>query len=472
MRFLIVVSVLVSCLAAQPDLEARIRQLEARAAEADVLEARVKDLEARLESTELDERDARLAESVNAILTDVRDEIAVRSRRAQGLIIGGQLRMRTEHRTVSLYNVADPRNSDEDVTVNRARINFDARVLDDVRVFMELQDSRLWGEEMSPITDQMGVDLHQGYADFEGVFGSSFTVRSGRFELALWNQRLVSPLDWHPVGRAWDGVLVFGEPTEDLLLHAGYHTLAEGVTIDSDEDDDLYWGAATYTGVEDHEFGAAFFWLHADTGGADISFGTATVHAEGTSGGFDYSVDLVAQTLGEVGPADVEAYASAVTLGYTFEGDWAPRLGVEWTWASGDDDPTDGEIETFNPLYPFGHSYQGYLDLFAWRNGHDVALHLSAKPASDWWAEIAVHSFWLDQTEDAWYGASGAPIRLVPTADDHHVGWEIDISVKHWIAENVWIWFGYSHFFAGDYVSETGPSPDTNWFWMQVTLDF
>lgn len=478
MRILTLVMLLACALTAQETqtaLEHRISQLEERAARADELAARVKELEARLIETELDEREDDLAASVDALVAEAQDEVFAKARLARSLVIGGQLRLRAEYRTVSLYGAPDPRKTDEDIVVQRTRVNFDARVLEDLRVFVELQDSRLWGEEMSVVGDLMGVDLHQGYADFENAFGTPFTVRGGRFELSLWNQRLISPLDWHPVGRAWDGVLVFGEPTEDLLLHAGYHKIAEGVPVDSDEDTDLYWAAMTYTGLENHEIGAAFFWLHVDApaGGASAaSFGTATVHAQGKFDGFDYSVDLVAQVFGEVGTADVEAYATAVTFGYTFDCDWSPRVGVEWTWASGDDDPTDGDFETFNPLFPFGHAYQGYLDLFAWRNGHDVALHISAKPRDDWWIGLSFHGFWLDQSADSWFGAAGTPIRTSPMADDHEVGYEIDLSVKYWLAKKVWLWFGYSHFFAGEYVEETGSSPDTDWFWLQLTVDF
>lgn len=458
---------------AQESLEQRLAALEARARRADVLEARVKELESRLEETEADELEARLADSIDGLLPALQEDVVAKSRLARGLVIGGQLRQRGEYRTVSLYGAPDPAATDEDIFIQRTRVNFDARVLDDVRVFVEIQDSRFWGEEQTVLTDLMGVDLHQGYADFENIFDSSFTVRTGRFELALWNQRLISPLDWHPVGRAWDGVLVFGEPTEGLTLHAGYHLIAEGASVDSDKDTDLYWGSATYTGIENHRLGAAFFWLHSNTGSADFSFGTATVHAQGRfGGGFDYSVDLVAQVLGEVETADVEAYATAIELGYTFDADWKPRIAIEWTWASGDDDPTDGEFGTFNPLFPFQHKFQGYLDIFAWRNGHDFVLHLQARPNPKWWLELAFHGFWLDDSDDSWYGAAGTPIRTSTTTNETHVGWELDISVKHWLADNVWLWFGYSHFFAGDYVEDTGRSPDADWFWCQLTVDF
>jgi hypothetical protein len=56
--------------------------------------------------------------------------------------------------------------------------------------------------------------------------------------------------------------------------------------------------------------------------------------------------------------------------------------------------------------------------------------------------------------------------------NDEFLDWELDISAKHWITKSVWLWFGYSHFFTGDYVEDSGQSPDMDWVWIQLTADF
>lgn len=455
---------------ATESLEERLRVLEAKAANADALSARVVELETKLEQQNAAAEEARLETAVSGLI-DEKTPVVAHSRKAKSLVIGGQLRLRTEYRTVNLYGAENPKDTDEDFTILRTRVNFDARLLDHVRAFVEIQDSRVFGEELGVLNDLEGVDLHQGFVDFEHLFGSDFTFRAGRFELSLWNQRLISPLDWHPVSRSWDGILIFGK-AGDWHLWGGFHAIAEDPVVDSDKDTDLYWVSATYAGVPDHEFGGAFFWLHTNTGSADFSFGTATLHAQGKFGsGFDYSADGVIQ-FGDNEERDVHAHAWAATFGYTFAGDWKPRLGLEWTFATGDKDPTDDEFETFNPLFPFGHFYQGYLDIFAWINGHDLAAHFECRPAADWWAEIAFHAFLLDSTNDSWFNAGGLPIRTSLVADHHEVGYELDLSFKHWLSPDVWFWFGYSHFFAGDYVEDTGKSPDTDWLWLQLTANF
>lgn len=55
--------------------------------------------------------------------------------------------------------------------------------------------------------------------------------------------------------------------------------------------------------------------------------------------------------------------------GYTFEGvTWKPGLGGIFYWGSGDSDPTTGDINTFNSLYPLGHAHWGQIDNFSGQN--------------------------------------------------------------------------------------------------------
>jgi hypothetical protein len=154
--------------------------------------------------------------------------------------------------------------------------------------------------------------------------------------------------------------------------------------------------------------------------------------------------------------------------------DGKPRIGLEYTYATGDDDPTDGRHQTFDPLYPFGHFYQGFADQFAWRNGHDAALLLKASPAEGVSLHLDLHGFWLDEKRDAWYGFTGAPIRRDATGSARsRVGGETDLHVRWAITKQVKAWAGWSHFAAGPYVRDTaGSDRDMNWVFAQLTVDF
>lgn len=467
---------LAGVLAAQ-DVEQRLRELEAKAAKADGLAQRVVELESRLAGYEGNELEA----SINALALQEKAAVNVTAKKASATTLGGQFRMRTEFR--SPYSYASGSNTgnpvgDHALAFMRTRVNVDARVADNVRAFVELQDSRYLGEETSVVTDTAGVDLHQGYLDWEKLFGSNLTARLGRFEQALWNQRLISPLDWHPVGRAWDGAQVFGS-YGDLDVLAGWQVIkTDDPSAPVTSTDHVESLALTYKGLKDVQLGAAYLWLESPNSTVPVSIGTATLHGEGKHGALDWSADLAWQTGSrQSAQGDVKASAYAATAGYTLDGDWKPRVSAEWTWGSGDDNAADGKYETFNPLYPFGHAYQGFMDLFSWKNGTDLAVRFEVKPCADWSLEIALHDFTLDTVNDAWYGANANPIRGASATADDHVGNEIDLSAKWNVGKNTLLWFGYSRFFAGQFVEDTaagslGAGKDADWFWAQLTANF
>src|SRR3972149_8642509 len=63
----------------------------------------------------------------------------------------------------------------------RTRVNTEASVDDNVKVFVQIQDSRKWGSEAST-TDtadnvDTGVDLSQGYVDIGNLFNAPLSLR-------------------------------------------------------------------------------------------------------------------------------------------------------------------------------------------------------------------------------------------------------------------------------------------------------
>ena len=457
-------------------LRERLRRLETRSA---VQDARIKELEARLADRETERPiESELEIAMNALATEM--ESNVTAPRSESAKFGGQLRFRGEFRSVKNYSGRE--DDSVDFVIQRTRFHGDFRVLPNVRAFVQFQDSRNWGEEGSTLADLEGVDIHQAFVDFENVFGAPLTFRVGRQELSYGDQRLVSPLDWHPVGRSFDGVRTMYE-REDFQFDVFAMNIVEGsIGPGGDAGDDHYFAGIyfAYEGIEAHELDLYVFYRSFATGSitaedgstGDLEDATFGVRFKGRTGGFDYSIELVGQAGNRAGD-DVLAYAGAAVFGFTFDSDWKPRIGVEWDFASGDDDPTDGDFETFDPLFAFVHAYQGYLDIWAWRNGHDIVGKISIRPTADLFVEAAFHVFILDSNSDAWYNAPGLPIRRAPGGGvDDLVGFELDLHAKYTLNESTHLWFGYSHFFAGDYVEETGQSPDTDWVFFQLTLNF
>jgi len=161
----------------------------------------------------------------------------------------------------------------------------------------------------------------------------------------------------------------------------------------------------------------------------------------------------------------------------------APTFDLEYAYASGDTRPTDGKINTFDPIFPFAHFYHGHMDLIRWSNVHAVklgskiALGGVSEMFAGWNLHTDFHAFWLASRRDAWYSAGGAQLRRDPTrtvAGSGAIGSELDVYLKGKLWKNLSIWGGYSHFFSGVYVHDTGPQNDRDqdWVFLMMTLKF
>ncbi|MCR4295831.1 MAG: alginate export family protein, partial [Elusimicrobia bacterium] len=303
------------------------------------------------------------------------------------LSFGGQIRARAETTNVESYATPLKRRG-YDLTTLRTRLGVGVDAGQGVKGFLQLQDSRNWGSEASVAANSANVDLHQGYVDVLDLFAQPLDLRAGRQELSYGDQRLISPLDWSNVGRAWDGARLRwrgSNYTVDL-----FETVVKDVNVA--KRDGHFWGLYAFCkAAAKHEFDAyvlgrdqrdgTFLNEHGTLG--NLSDRTLGARVKGTPGRFDYTGEADWQ-FGRRAGQRVRAWALAATGGYTLEHSLKPRLGVEYDFASGDANPSDNKAQTFDPLYPFGHSYQGYQDLFSWKNGHDFKGSVSVDPKPGW----------------------------------------------------------------------------------------
>jgi hypothetical protein len=416
----------------------------------------------------------------------VKDPTVLRVPLVEKAELGGQFRVRGEYKDPVDYRLpgtngrpaTESVHDGDEVALLRVRLHLDVEILKDLKAFVQIQDSRSFGEEGSVLTDLESTDLHQGWVRMSNLFDQPLAVQVGRTELPqLGDGRIVSPLDWHNVGRTWDGVGATWTP-KDLWVHGFAVILGEDATTNA-RDQYFYGLYASYRGVEKHEIDVYAFGRDLRTKTAtgedgkvgDITDWTLGVRVKGAAAGFDYSGEADVQT-GDFANDSTQASAFAVAGGYTIDVSWKPRIGVEATRASGDDSPTDGDRGTFDPLFPFAHAYHGGYDLVGWRNVRSLMVSLRVQPLEWLTVQLDGHLFRLDERRDAWYGITGATRRDATGGTNPDIGRELDLSGKMKCNDRVDVWVGFAYFQAGDFVEQTGPSPDGLWGFGQVTVKF
>ncbi len=395
---------------------------------------------------------------------------------APKLSFGGQIRARAESTGIDSYATAG-RQRGLDTTLLRTRLGLGVDTGKSVKGYLQIQDSRTWGTEASVAANTANVDLHQGYLDALDLFGEPLDLRVGRMELHYGDQRLISPLDWSNIGRAWDGGRLKWRG-QNYFVDAFETVIKDGGT---GRRSGHFWGLySSCSAVSKHEFD--FFFLGRDQNDntftsehgtlGNRSDRTTGIRVKGAASGFDYTGEADWQ-FGRNAGQQVRAWAMATTGGYTFDHGLKPRVGAEYDFASGDSNPFDNKLQTFDPLFPFGHSYQGFQDIFSWKNGHDFKATGSMDVVSGWRALLDFHHFRLHHSFDSWYDATGTRIaRSVTGAAGKDIGNELDLTFKGTFRETVGLWLGYSHFFAGSFVKATTGRADRDWGFVQATFNF
>ena len=422
------------------------------------------------------------------------------------LTISGEFRTRFEFRDPLGYANAVQLEESQDLLHIRVRLNFDVQVTDHLRGFVQIQDQRFAGQEpvsvpasgnpLLPFSTASGdgknTDVHQAYIEIQDMWDEDLDLRIGRFNMCYGSRRLLCNFDYHPVGNTWDGV--HGHYGKDKFWIDGWYTIVQernapvtaGASIEDASDDVDFWGF-----YSQYQFGTEFAvegFLFARRAQFDVPPAGQNPYEDetyglrifGKAGGFDYEAEFALQT-GTNSPTgladlDKDAKGGAAMVGYTF-GDLPlrPRLAVEYTYASGDKDPADGNDESFSPPYPGAHIYNGYADQVAMRNIREWKFIVQAEPFDDTVIQVDYFLFDLDRVEDAWFNFLQVPIRPGdPTgAASKDLGTELDLHARWTYDQKLSFWGGLCWFWPGGFVEDTaGTDKSMRWYFLQATLTF
>ncbi len=328
------------------------------------------------------------------------------------------------------------------------------------------------------------IDLFQAYVRL-GDKNLNLTI--GRQTLSFGDERLVGAFDWNNIGRTFDAVkLHYGQETWSLEAFASSVVVPKRSVFDQSDLFDgndtgrnqifsgLYFSSTGLIPVQTTDLYA--FELHEEYSIGDSDFVTLGTRMKADPkklGGFDYETEMAAQ-FGTLKGKDLAAFAGHWGAGYNWlDTAWKPRVGIEYNYATGDDNAKDGKVETFQNLFPTNHPFYGMMDLFSWQNLSNPAISFSMQPLEDVKVKLDYNLFWLANTNDGWYRANGTTqVRPITPGADSYVGSELDLVVNWKITKNVMLGAGYGHFFDGKYAKATGAASDADFAYTQLTITF
>ena len=340
--------------------------------------------------------------------------------------------------------------------LSRIRVSLEAEVSPVVRVYVQGQDARVFGLTDRDDIDSTAhrLDFHQAYADFghsEGRWGA----RIGRQELAFGDERLIGADNfWDPLGFTFDAVSMKYERSRlrvdvfgAFVVTPEYDRMARPST-----DNRLYgiYGALR-NGSGDVVVEPYFICNQRTLAVTDVyTYGVRM--AAKLPARFDYNVEVALQR-GQRMYESIHAWAGHWELGHRiFQSERAPRLSVEYNYASGDANRTDGRHSTFDDLYPAGYNKYGMADPFAWRNIRNIAASVEWKLAKRWRLATGYRAFWLADIHDGLYTKGEDFLVWNFKSPNAHVGNQEIFSVAYDWSERLHLAAGYARFVPGKYL--------------------
>lgn len=388
--------------------------------------------------------------------------------------LSGQVRVRWE-----LDKKGFARNLDvKEFGLLRTRLGVDAVVDSNARVFIQIQDSRMFGAPING-TEVSGtgefarnVDLHQGYVQINRLFASGPGLRAGRFELSFGNQRLMGASDWTNSGRSWDGVLLLiGHP--NLALTGFYLKRVELNNPQTDEDFSIFGANSVFRSISsefllvyEHDANKPSL-LNSEN---QLDRLTLAFYTRQVRNAVDFEMNAAYQA-GDillVNPssaidASISAFLIAAELGYNFTAPIKPRLAAGIDYTSGDKRTVDDEWKAFNNLYYTGHKFRGYMDYFLASTPlglTDFMIRGSIKPSPLWDIGLDFHHF----RTSAKYVAEAV--------ETNSVGNEVDFIVTTTAIKGATLQAGVATFIPTDDYLMTGNHDNGFWAYTSLIVGF
>jgi alginate export protein len=353
------------------------------------------------------------------------------------------------------------------------------------KIVAQTQDARVWGENQHPpsASHQNTWDLRQAYAEIGDFEKSPLAARVGRQEISLGGERLVGLSTWTNVSRSFDAARAIFRYRNFKLdaFAASIVVLRDGQIGSADAGNNLHGLYGTITKLPGGSTLEPYLlWRlepHDKTeAGApgNLDMKVSGARWLGKLGAFEYNTSWVFER-GRLASDRISAWGAAGLLGYTFAGvSGAPRVAVEFDYASGDPNPHDGRRNTFELLYPTRHDLISLSDQIGWKNIEHIRGRVDWEPGPRWIVTPSYSAIWLANAHDGLYNPSGVLVagRTNGGSADRWVGQEVDLAAQYSLTRVTQIGAGFAHIFPGTFLERAAAGHAFSYPYLQISTKF
>ncbi len=379
-------------------------------------------------------------------------------------------------------------------------------------VLFEGQDSRTHYDEPgdlrgNAIEDKFDILQLFGSVTLKNVFDTGLRTdfHVGRFTLEMGKARLIGRNNFPNNTNSFDGGHLAVGNGKDWRVRTFLTApvVRDDVQLDESTKQFLFWGTAFESTQLKWFSGEAYYLGISDSRdprpNRSRNFSTFGAHAykdpvkkrgdlkAGEFENWDYDLESAVQT-GKRNGKDHFAYMGNVTLGYTFNAPWMPRIDGEYFYASGSDNP-NGDSNTFDRLFGLRAFEMMRTSLFGPFNRQNIespGWRITVKPKDNIRVYLKHHAWWLAESKDAFQSSalSGfSNLQDKTGGSGSYLGQDIEFVGQYKFGSNLIVDAGYQHWFKGDFFDKLAKLPnrgglpkggeeDTDYFFVQTEFRF
>jgi hypothetical protein len=390
-------------------------------------------------------------------------------------------------------------NEDDTFLLGRLRLGLSGKLSGKILFSAGIQHSEVWGlaigesrfykppfsREHNPYEDDL--EPFNTFLLIKNVLSVPVDLKLGRQLIYYGNKRIFGPGKWGNTGRwLWDAAKAhysFGKHFIDAFY--GKTTIHDPDEISLGHNHGFESaGIYAHFKIPGEDAGLVIepFFMTKDSDGnqfkgetgrsGDIkSYYAGFRMAEQNKKHFDWDITYIRQR-GDYAEDKLDAYGYHLQLAYNFPAlALKPRIAVDYSYASGDDTPKDGENNTFDGAFGARDKMYGRMNLFHWKNLKDVQLQLTLKPGKNWQVTAACHQFRLAEKADAWYLNPRAYRDPVGQSGDE-LGKEADLIACWNLPRKHQVQFGAGYFWPDEFAKKQASDDNAAWGFIQWQWQF
>lgn len=370
--------------------------------------------------------------------------------------LGAQSRFRSEgQRGIGFQD-----GRDQDFLLIRNRLSIEIQPASWLRFFGEGQDARSVGIPSPNGSVKDTFDLRQAWVSI-GSESSWWDLRVGRQMIAYGTERVIGAAEWGNTARVFDAARLSIHNKESKVdIFSASVVNNEATEFDHHEQGNNLHGIYGSLGGVLPQGKLEPFLLYRTNHAARSNSWTGGLRTTGSIGPkWTYELEAIRQN-GALPGKDLQSWAATAQVQrFLTASPWRPSIMGEYNFASGDPNPNDSVVNTYDQLYPTNHGIYGFTDQVGRRNTKNARTGLWLRPRKGLVVRSEFHAFWLATRYDAFYSAGGGVSVPAVTggASATHIGNELNFGAEYIVNHYYTLGAQYGHLYPGAFIKRYSP---------------